>query len=78
MNLSKCFLANRENFGPYEQALILQLTPMDDLQNRQARTKSFTTSRESFLKLRPVYMGDFCCDIRCDFLLLEDVKEYTD
>ena len=21
MNLSKCFLANRENFGPYEQAL---------------------------------------------------------
>jgi hypothetical protein len=27
--------------------------------------------------LRPVYTGDFCCDFRCDFLLLGDVKEWT-
>jgi hypothetical protein len=26
--------------------------------------------------LRPVYTGDFCCDFSCDFLLLEDMKEY--
>ena len=26
--------------------------------------------------LRPVYTGDFCRDLKCDFLLLEDVKEY--
>ena len=26
--------------------------------------------------LRPVYTGDFCCDFRCDFLLLEDGKEW--
>ena len=27
-------------------------------------------------QLRPVYTNDFCCDIRCDFLLLRDVKEW--
>jgi hypothetical protein len=27
--------------------------------------------------LRPVYTGDFWCDFSCDFLLLEDVKEWV-
>ena len=26
--------------------------------------------------VRPVYTGNFCRDVKCDFLLLKDVKEY--
>jgi hypothetical protein len=53
------------------RTLMARSHPSEEENHTRNRSKSCKCKRTY------IYTGDFCCDFNCDFLLLEDVKEWV-